>query len=588
MEDYMGILTYNDRAFLMDGKEYTIISGAMHYFRIPREYWLDRLTKLKECGFNTVETYTCWNLHEKHEGQFDFDGMLDIAEYVRLAESLGLNVILRPGPYICSEWEFGGLPAWLLSYKGMNIRCNDELFISKVRSYYHKLFEQLKGHFSTEGGGIIMVQIENEYGSYGNDKEYLRAIEDIYRECGVDVTLFTSDGACWWMLGGGTLPDHLCVANFGSHPVENFAMLEKFRPNQPHMCGEYWCGWFDHWYDGHHTREADELAGLFRDMIDSGASLNFYMFHGGTNFGFMNGANDYGVFEPTITSYDYNALLSEAGDMTPAFHAVRKIIEDKYGALPPLTVENSKKAAYGKVKLTEKAFILDAAPKMVDRIHRAAPQFQEDIGQSFGYTLYSTVIKGPREELELGYDCLHDRAVFYMDGKYAGTIERSRREDKIKMPFLGVNDEIKLDILVENMGRVNYGPHMGDNKGITGVRFGQQLHFGWDMFPLEMDDFTKVPFEKADGGVEAASFIRGELVIEDEPADTFIRLDGFHHGFVVVNGFNLGRYYNDAGPQKTLYCPAPMLKKGKNEVIVFEMDSSDRNEIEFTDTPDLG
>lgn len=279
MEDYMGILTYNDRAFLMDGKEYTIISGAMHYFRIPREYWLDRLTKLKECGFNTVETYTCWNLHEKHEGQFDFDGMLDIAEYVRLAESLGLNVILRPGPYICSEWEFGGLPAWLLSYKGMNIRCNDELFISKVRSYYHKLFEQLKGHFSTEGGGIIMVQIENEYGSYGNDKEYLRAIEDIYRECGVDVTLFTSDGACWWMLGGGTLPDHLCVANFGSHPVENFAMLEKFRPNQPHMCGEYWCGWFDHWYDGHHTREADELAGLFRDMIDSGASLNFYMFH---------------------------------------------------------------------------------------------------------------------------------------------------------------------------------------------------------------------------------------------------------------------------------------------------------------------
>lgn len=583
----MGILTYNEKAFLMDGREYTIISGAIHYFRIPREYWLDRLTKLRECGFNTVETYTCWNLHEKHEGEFDFSGMLDIAEYVKTAESLGLNVILRPGPYICSEWEFGGLPAWLLKYHDMNLRCNDEKFIEKVRRYYHALFGQLDGHFSTQGGGIIMVQIENEYGSYGNDKEYLRAIEGIYRECGVDVTLFTSDGACWWMLGGGTLPDHLCVANFGSHPKENFAMLEKFRPNQPNMCGEYWCGWFDHWYENHHTREADELAGLFRDMIDSGASLNFYMFHGGTNFGFMNGANDYGVYEPTITSYDYNALLSEAGDLTPAFHAVRKIIEDKYGALPPLTVKNSEKAAYGKVKLTERAFILDSAPKMVKPIHSAAPKYQEDIGQNFGYTLYSTVVKGPREEMELEYACVHDRAVVFIDGEYKGTIERSRRNDKVTVK-LGVGEEVKMDILVENMGRVNYGPYMGDQKGMVGIRFGQQLHFGWDMYPMEMDDLTGIPFEAGEGGVTKASFMRGKLNIEGEPKDTFIRLDGFHHGFVTVNGFNLGRYYNDAGPQKTLYCPAPMLNSGENEIIVFEMDSSDTDVIEFTDTPELG
>lgn len=584
----MGILTYNDHAFLMDGQEYTIISGAMHYFRIPREYWYDRLSKLKECGFNTVETYTCWNLHEKHEGQFDFTGMLDIAEYVRTAESLGLNVILRPGPYICAEWEFGGLPAWLLSYKNMARRCNDPDFIEKVRSYYHKLFEQLQGHFSTQGGGIIMVQIENEYGSYGNDKEYLRAIEDIYRECGVDVTLFTSDGACWWMLGGGTLPDHLCVANFGSHPKENFAMLDLFRPNQPHMCGEYWCGWFDHWYEEHHTREPEELAGLFRDMLDSGASLNFYMFHGGTNFGFMNGANDPGEYQPTVTSYDYNALLSEAGDLTPAYHACRKMIEDKYGKLPELTVKNTEKKAYGKVELTEKAFILDAALKMVNPVHKAAPQFQEDIGQSFGYTLYSTTVKGPREDMDLQYDVLHDRAVVFFDGKYQGTIERSRRRDKIILPALKRDEEVKVDILVENMGRTNYGPRMGDNKGMTGIRFSQQFHYGWDMFPLEMEDFSAIPFEKAEGGVEKASFMRGTLNVEGTPCDTFVRLDGFHHGFVVVNGFNLGRYYNDAGPQKTLFCPAPMLKEGANEIIVFEMDSSDRNVIEFLDAPDLG
>ena len=586
----MGILTYNDKTFLMDGKPYTILSGAMHYFRIPREYWHDRLLKLKEIGFNTVETYTAWNLHEREEGVFDFTGMLDVAAYVDEAAALGLNVILRPGPYICSEWEFGGLPAWLLRYDDMAIRCADPLFIEKVRRYYHALFDELRPRLATNGGNIVMVQIENEYGSYGNDKEYLNAVVDIYRECGVDVTLFTSDGACWWMLGGGTLPDYLCVANFGSHPKENFAMLEKFRPDQPKMCGEYWVGWFDHWYEEHHVREPEEIAALFRDMLDAGASLNFYMFHGGTNFGFMNGANHGGKYEPTITSYDYNALLSEAGDLTPAYHAVRKIIEEYFGALPPLTVKNSEKAAYGKVRLTEECFVLDAAPAMADPIHAAAPKWQESIGQNFGFTVYSTVVKGPREEMQLRADAIHDRAVVFMDGLPKGTFERSRRADKVTVE-LGREESVKMDILVENMGRINYGPEMRDRKGMVGIRFGQQNHYGWDMYPLTMEpeQLAKIPFRaKAGEGIEKSSFLRGELMIEGEPRDTFIRLDGFHHGFVAVNGFNLGRYYNDAGPQKTLYCPAPMLREGGNEIIVFEMDTCDRNEIELTDTPDLG
>ena len=586
----MGILTYDTKNFLMDGKPYTVVSGAMHYFRIPREYWRDRLTKLKECGFNTVETYTCWNLHEPEEGVFDFSGMLDVAAYADEAASLGLNMILRPGPYICSEWEFGGLPAWLLKYGDMNIRCADPLFIEKVRRYYHALFEQLTPRLSTHGGNIVMAQIENEYGSYGNDKEYLRAVEDIYRECGVDVTLFTSDGACWWMLGGGTLPDHLCVANFGSHPKENFAMLEKFRPDQPKMCGEYWVGWFDHWYEQHHVREPEEIAGLFRDMLESGASLNFYMFHGGTNFGFMNGANHGGKYEPTITSYDYNALLSEAGDLTPAYHAVRKIIEEFFGPLPPLTVKNSEKAAYGKVDLTEECFVLDAAPKMADPIRSAAPKYQEQIGQNWGFTLYSTVVKGPREEMVLRADAIHDRAVVFMDGEPKGLYERSRREDRVTVE-LSRDEQVKMDILVENMGRINYGPEMNDRKGMVGIRFGQQNHYGWEMTPLAMtaEQLARIPFSPKTGeGVKKSSFLRGALEIDGEPKDTFIRLDGFHHGFVAVNGFNLGRYYNDAGPQKTLYCPAPMLRSGKNEIVVFEMDSSDRNSIVFTDTPDLG
>ena len=256
----MAVFSYDNKNFLLNGEPFTIISGAMHYFRIPREYWYDRLLKLKECGFNTVETVTCWNLHEEKEGQFNFKGMLDLAEYIRIAESLGLYVILRPGPYICAEWEFGGLPAWLLKNKNINLRCNDSFFLEKARNYFKALFDVVRPHFIKNGGNIIMVQIENEYGSYGDDKDYLRAIVDIYRQCDVDATLFTSDGPCWWILNGGTLDEYLCVANFGSRPVENFAVLQKFRPNQPVMCGEYWCGWFDHWYEEHHVREADELA----------------------------------------------------------------------------------------------------------------------------------------------------------------------------------------------------------------------------------------------------------------------------------------------------------------------------------------
>ncbi|MBE5892686.1 MAG: beta-galactosidase [Lachnospiraceae bacterium] len=585
----MGILTYNDKAFLMDGKEYTIVSGAMHYFRIPREYWADRLDKLKQCGFNTVETYTCWNLHEPKEGEFDFTGMLDLAAYVDEAAKYGLNVILRPGPYICSEWDFGGLPAWLLSYENMAIRCYDELFLGKVRRYYKALFEHIgQDRLAAHGGNIIMVQIENEYGSYGDDKDYLNAVVDIYRECNVDCQLFTSDGTRDWMLGGGTLSEYLCVANFGSRPKENFAALKKFRDNQPCMCGEYWCGWFDHWYEEHHVREAEEIAGLFRDMLDAGGSVNFYMFHGGTNFGFMNGANYDGKYQPLITSYDYNALLSETGDLTPAYHAVRAINEEFFGKLPELTCKNSEKKAYGKVVLGEKASLLDVVDKISVPVHAAAPKYMEQIGQGYGFTLYSTIVKGPMTELPLKYDCLHDRAVVYIDGEQKGIIERDARQSEIIMD-LRTGEEVKLDILVENMGRINYGPEMvGERKGMTGIRFGQRNHFNWDMYPLEMKELSDVAYEPYDGGADMSCFLRGTLIVEGDPCDTFILLDGFHHGFVMVNGFNLGRYYNDAGPQKTLYCPAPMLKTGENEIVVFETDSCECNVIEFVDVPRLG
>lgn len=583
----MAILTYKGNKFFLDGEEYTIISGAMHYFRIPREYWHDRLLKLKECGFNTVETYTCWNLHEPRENVFNFSGMLDLEAYIDIANELGLNVILRPGPYICAEWEMGGLPAWLLNYPNLTIRCNDELFISKVERYYNELLGRIVPKLSTNGGNIIMMQIENEYGSYGDDHEYMQRIADIYKKAGVDCLLFTSDGASNSMLQGGTLPEYPCVANFGSRPNEKFKVLNEFRPDQPLMCGEYWVGWFDHWYEKHHVRDPKEVAKLFKDMIDCGASLNFYMFHGGTNFGYMNGANYYDKYEPTITSYDYNALLSEAGDLTPAYFEVRKIIEERFGSLPELTVKNSEKAAYGKLELEERCSIFDAAKLLAKPVQSAAPQFMEDIGQYYGFTLYSTTVDGPRDEAEIKLDSVHDRAVVFIDGKYRGYYERTREGEPVSFS-LKKGENCRIDILCENMGRVNYGPKIMDRKGVKGVRFNLQYHFGWDMYPLPLDNISLLEYKHESGDVKTASFLKGTLKIEGEPHDTFMRLDGFTKGVVFVNGFNIGRYYNPAGPQKTLYVPAPMLKKGDNEIVVFETDHSDRSFVTFLDKPDLG
>ena len=571
--------------FLIDGKPFRIVSGAMHYFRIPRAYWRDRLIKLKECGFNTVETYVCWNLHEEREGFFDFSGDLDISEYISIAASLGLYVILRPGPYICAEWDAGGLPSWLLTYKNMALRCADELYLKKVRCFFSALFDEVRDHLITNGGNVIMVQIENEYGSYGNDKLYLQSIADIYRECGVDCLLFTSDGTCSWMLGGGTLDKYLCVANFGSDPEENFKELKKFRPDQPLMCGEFWCGGFDHWHEPHYTRDPHEMAETFDRILSLGASVNMYMFHGGTNFGFTNGANFDGIYRPTVTSYDYSSPLSECGDLTPAYFEVRSVIEKHFGKLPALTVKNTEKAAYGKVKLTESASVLEYC-QIIKPIRAQNALFQEDLGQSFGFTLYSTTVAGQLYDLPLCFETLHDRASVYINGILTGTVERDRQNDPIR---LTVHDGeiVKLDILVENMGRINYGPRLADRKGIAGIRFGQQYHFGWDHRILEMKNLSDVQYQPHNGPFTGARFLRGNFCIDGEPKDTFVRLDDFHHGFVSVNGVNIGRYYTDAGPQKTLYCPAPFLKRGDNEIVVFETDGSDTDEIVFTQTPEL-
>lgn len=588
----MSVLTCKNGRFYLDGKEYVVLSGTMHYFRIPSEYWYDRLLKLKECGFNTVETYTCWNLHEPKEGEFDFSGMLDIEKYVSIAEELGLNVILRPGPYICAEWEFGGLPSWLLSYDNITLRCNDEIYVSKVRRYYNELLSRLKGHFAFEGGSIFMLQIENEYGSYGNDKEYLNAVLDIYKDNGIDCLFFTSDGACYTMLSGGTLEGHLAVANFGSRVKESLAVLKEYRPGDPLMCGEFWSGWFDHWFENHHVRPAEEVIQCIADFNELGASFNMYMFHGGTNFAFTNGANYDDFYAPTITSYDYNAPLSEAGDRTELYYKIREMFRETYGEVPKLTASETPKAAYGKLTLGKKADLFDNLDNLATPIKTRAPKFMESLGQDFGYILYRTTVKGPQNDWRLEADACHDRAQVFVDGKQVAVFERWDKETyekaDIRLP-IGYDESYKLEFLCENMGRVNYGHKLLDKKGMSGIRFHRQYHFGWETYCLDMRDLSRVVYEDVPSlAVTGPVFLKGTLNIEGTPADTFIRLDGFTKGFVVVNGNNIGRYFNEAGPQKTLYVPAPFLRSGENEIVVFESDGCENCVVEFFDKPDLG
>ncbi|UVI27612.1 glycoside hydrolase family 35 protein [Paenibacillus spongiae] len=574
--------------FVLNGNPIRLISGAIHYFRVVPEYWKDRLQKLKACGFNTVETYVPWNLHEPEEGQFVFDGMADIVRFIETAGELGLHVIVRPSPYICAEWEFGGMPGWLLANSDIRLRCMDQAFLDKVDAYYDVLLPKLKPLQITNGGPIIAMQIENEYGSYGNDVEYLTYLKTGMEKRGIDVLLFTSDGPDDSMLQGGMVPGVLETVNFGSRAAESFDKLREYQPDKPVMCMEYWNGWFDHWREEHHTRGAQDVAQVLQDMLDQDASVNFYMFHGGTNFGYYNGANHSHEYEPTITSYDYDSPLSENGELTKKYEAVRDVIRKFTGKEPECELPQPlPKRSYGEVRLSEKASLFEQLEQLSKPVKRTCPDPMEKLGQSLGFILYSCHVSGPRPEMQLTIQDVHDRALVFLDGEYIGVVERwNPKSIPVRIPAGGA----KLDILVENMGRINYGPYLKDYKGITeGVRLNNQFLFGWTIYPLPLTGsdtgaltYQSVTDEKQNG----PTFYRGTFEAH-EAADTFIRLDGWVKGNIYINGFHLGRYW-EAGPQKTLYIPGPLLKQGLNEIVIFELHQTDNTVVSLVDTPDLG
>ena len=596
------MLEIKSKKFYMDSKPFDIYSGAMHYFRTVPEYWEDRLTKLKAAGFNTVETYVCWNLHEKKPGKFDFSGILDIEKYLEIAQKVGLYAIVRPGPYICAEWDFGGLPAWLLKDKNMQIRCMYPDYLKCVERFYKELLPRLVPHLESHGGNIIAMQVENEYGSYGNDKDYLRYIEKLTRDCGIDCLLFTSDENTNNMISGGSLPDIYKVLNFGSRSRTAFNVLKDFENDGPNMCGEFWCGWFDHWRDKHHTRNSLEIVNEIKGFIDNGASFNIYMFHGGTNFGFTAGANHnqgHG-YEPTVTSYDYCAMLTEWGDYTPAYHAVRKLLCEKQGIEPPELPESPKLQSIGKVELTETASLFENLDNIGEKHHVPVPEGMEYFGQNFGLIYYETTLKGKYNASPMYVKNVHDFAEVYFDGEKKTSIDRTlysvegkttlkdvifKKKKGESSPFLmpALSGERKIGVLVDTMGRVNYG-NMLDRKGISDIYLGIQRLMNYDVWTLPLDNLDKLKYSSSVKKDEPV-FLRGSFKT-DSKADCFIHLDGFNRGCVYINGFNLGRFWK-VGPQKSLYIPGTLLKD-ENEIIVFNIGGYSKPTVSITDKHNLG
>lgn len=569
--------------FIKDGKPIKIISGAVHYFRNLPDTWTDIFRKLRAIGCNCVETYCAWNLHEKKPNEFDFNGMLNIALFLRKAQEEGLMAIVRPGPYICAEWEFGGLPWWLLAQDNMQIRCFNPEYLKCFDRYLDRLFEEIKPMLSTNGGNVIMMQCENEYGSYGDDKEYLSYLKNGYIRRGIDVPLFTSDGPIYDMLKDGAIEGALPMLNFGSNVAENFKLHDELYPNVPKMCMELWNGWFDHWQDDiHHTTSAETYAKVLDEMLTKG-SVNMYMFIGGTNFGFMNGANHYDKYEPTVTSYDYDALLSECGDVTPKYLAVREVIKKHVDYPLPNIPANRIKKAFGKIILDKRAGFFNNLDNLSQPIRTAVPECMEKYGQGYGYIAYRTTLNRDYENAYLWFESLGDRAVIYINNSQVGKVYIN--DEKTEICFTAKQGDI-LTVLCENMGRTNYGAKMMRKKGIAGkCLINGKLHFGWDVFTLPMDNLDKLEFSNKPVA-ERTAFYQGDFQV-DEPADTFLKLKNFSKGFVVVNGFNIGRYWKE-GPQKTMYVPCSLLKKGRNIVTVFDSDGvEDIPEVEFTAVPEL-
>ncbi|MEV4438158.1 beta-galactosidase family protein [Streptomyces sp. NPDC049577] len=571
--------TAGDGGFELGGRPVRLLSGALHYFRVHEGLWAHRLGMLRAMGLNCVETYVPWNVHEPLEGRFADVGA--VGRFLDAARAAGLYAIVRPGPYICAEWENGGLPCWLTGRLGARVRTRDGEFLAAVGRWFDRLLPEVVERQVDRGGPVVLVQVENEYGSYGGDGVYLRRLAEGLRGRGVRVPLVTSDGPEEHMLSGGTLPGVLATVNFGSGAREAFAALRRYRPAGPLMCMEFWCGWFTHWGGEPAVRDAGEAAGVLREILECGASVNLYMAHGGTSFGGRAGANrageDHrGALRPTVTSYDYDAPVDEYGRPTAKFWAFREVLAGFRAAGDPLPDLPPAPPVLGApVRARLAAWAPPAAVMDVlgdEETETAVPPAFEELGVERGVVRYRFELPGPRRPYPLRVAGLRDVAVVYVDGVRAAVLDAESGE-------IGeVAGPASVELWVESLGRVNYGPRLAEPKGLTGglLHERQYVHGvrarGLRLEALERADaVARVPWREPEEG--APGLYRGVFRVE-RPGDASLELPrGWVRGFVWVNGFCLGRYWA-AGPQRALYVPGPVLVEGGNEVLVLEFEGA--------------
>ena len=556
--------------FLLDGEPFQIISGEMHPARIPVEYWRPRIQMAKAMGCNTIAAYVFWNYQESEPGVFDFStGNHNIAQFIRIVQEEGMWLILRPGPYVCAEWDFGGLPSYLLRIPDIKVRCMDLRYTEAVERYIKTLALQVTDLQVTKGGPILMMQVENEYGSYANDRTYMKWVQDEWKKNGIEIPFYTADGATQFMLEAGSLPDAAIGLDPGAN-ASNFAEATKANPNVPSFCSELYPGWLTHWGEVWQKPDTTSLLKDVKWLMDNKKSFNFYVVHGGTNFGYWAGANAFSPtqYQPDVTSYDYDAPINEMGQATPKYYALRKLLakyqpaKQKLPAIP----QSIPVIEIPEIKMNLSASVWNNLPAAISS---PQPKPMEVLGQKGGFILYRTNLIGHKKG-KLRITELHDYATVFVDGKYIGKLDRSKEQNVIDLPA-STTANPQLDILVEGMGRINFAEYMIDRKGITDrVSLNGMTLMDWKIFTLPFDEtyLQNLKFSSSESAIPG-NFFKGEFDLE-KTGDSYIDVSEWEKGVVWVNGHNLGRYWQ-VGPQKRLYCPAPWLKKGKNEIVIFDM-----------------
>ena len=566
----MPTFTIGDADFLLDGQPHRVLSGAIHYFRVHPQQWADRIHKARLMGLNTIETYVAWNAHEPKRGEWNTTGWNDLGHFLDLIAAEGMHAIVRPGPYICAEWHNGGLPVWLTSTPDVGLRRSEPQYLAEVERYLRNVYDIVTPRQIDRGGPVVLVQIENEYGAYGNDKEYLAELVRVTKDAGITVPLTTIDQPQPQMLRDGSLPGVHLTGSFGSRADERLGELRKHQGTGPLMCAEFWDGWFDWWGGVHHTTSVAAAAAELDALLAAGASVNIYMFHGGTNFGLTNGANDKWRYLPIVTSYDYDAPLDEAGHPTDKFFAFREVIA-RYAPVPDEVPAAAASTPALSVPLSPVGRLLPA-PTSESPAFDLPPTF-EQLEHLGALALYRAPLNGVGGVLT--FDEVRDQAWFWVDGRPLGSLSRTRHETAIELPA-----GAEVVVLVEEQGRVDYGQRLGEPKGLIGTpRLNGAPLSGWTVTPVELSPASS----PADFGpvVHHAEF---EL---DAATDLFLDTTSWGKGFAFVNGFALGRYWSN-GPQGTLFVPGPATRAGTNELVVIELETMAHATAAFVGEPQLG